>query len=347
MILLLKGVTPLSLNDLWFLLIAVLFTGFFFLEGFDFGVGMATGLVPRNDQQKRLMINTIGPFWDANEVWLITAAGAMFAAFPHFYATMFSGYYLVFVFILLGLILRGVSFEFRGKAEGKWWTGTWDACILIGSFLPPMLFGMAFAALVKGVPIQQNMDLKAGFSDVFNGYTVWIGLTVVGMCLMHGLTFISLRTIGEVRDRARVIASKFLPVLGILLAGMVVWTYFATDLFARRGPFMYAAVAVGIVAYVLTWYFLKQRREGWAFGMTGAVILLTFVSLFVGLFPRFMVSSINSAFDLTIYNASSSHYTLKAMTIVAATLLPFVLAYQAWSYFVFHKRLSEKDHLEY
>lgn len=336
----------LSLNELWFVLIAVLFTGFFFLEGFDFGVGMATKLLPRSDKEQRIVINTIGPFWDANEVWLITAAGAMFAAFPHWYATMFSGYYVLFTFILLSLIGRGVAFEFRGKVDGKAWRKIWDAAIFIGSFVPPLLFGMLFASLIKGVPIHQNMEMSAGFSDIVNGYTIWGGLTVVGLCLLHGLNFLSLRTMGELRTRARVLAGKLLPVLAVLLAGLAVWTYAATDLFERRGALLIMAVILGAIAAVLTGLFLKRGREGWAFGMTGTLIVLTFASLFIGLSPRLMVSSLNSAYDLTLQNAASGAYTLQAMTIVAAVILPFVLAYQAWSYFVFHKRITEKD-LEY
>ncbi|SFE24107.1 cytochrome d ubiquinol oxidase subunit II [Paenibacillus algorifonticola] len=336
-----------SLSDLWFLLIAVLFTGFFFLEGFDFGVGMATGLLSRNDMQKRVLINTIGPFWDANEVWLITAAGAMFAAFPHWYATMFSGYYVLFTLILIALIFRGVAFEFRGKVDHSWWRKTWDVAILFGSSVPPLLFGVMFAGLIKGMPIGEDMEMRSGFTDVVNGYSLWAGITIVGLCLLHGLTFISLRTMGELRERSRHMAAKFLPVQAVLLAVLVVWTYFVTDLFERRGGLLLVFVMIGVLAVLLAGLFLKWRREGWAFCMTGLLILLTFGSFFVGLFPRFMISSINTAFDLTLYNAASSAYTLKAMTIVAATLLPLVLAYQAWSYFVFHKRVSEKEHLEY
>ncbi|MGG4146849.1 cytochrome d ubiquinol oxidase subunit II [Paenibacillus algorifonticola] len=336
-----------SLSDLWFLLIAVLFTGFFFLEGFDFGVGMATGLLSRNDRQKRVLINTIGPFWDANEVWLITAAGAMFAAFPHWYATMFSGYYVLFTLILIALIVRGVAFEFRGKVDHSWWRKTWDIAILIGSSVPPLLFGVMFAGLIKGLPIGQDMEMRSGFADVVNSYSLWAGITIVGLCLLHGLTFISLRTMGELRERSRHMAAKFLPVQAVLLAVLVVWTYSVTDLFERRGGLLLVFVMIGVLAVLLAGWFLKRGQEGRAFCMSGLLILLTFGSFFVGLFPRFMVSSIHTAYDLTLYNAASSAYTLKAMTIVAAALLPLVLAYQAWSYFVFHKRVSEKEHLEY
>ncbi|NHN28876.1 cytochrome d ubiquinol oxidase subunit II [Paenibacillus agricola] len=335
------------LNEVWFVLIAVLFTGFFFLEGFDFGVGMATRLLPHTDGERRVLINTIGPFWDANEVWLITAAGAMFAAFPHWYATMFSGYYVLLSFILLALIFRGVAFEFRGKVDKQAWRGIWDTGIFIGSCAPPLLFGMLFASMVKGVPIGPDMEMVAGFSDIVNGYSIWGGVTVVGLCLLHGLTFISLRTVGEIRMRARRLALKLLPVQMGLLVVFTIWTYAATDLFEHRQVFLIISALLGSIVCILAGYFMRKGREGWAFTMTGSLIVLTFSSLFIGLSPRLMVSSIDSAFNLTLQNAASSPYTLQVMTVVAAVLLPFVLAYQVWSYFVFHKRVTEKDHLEY
>lgn len=336
-----------SLNELWFVLVAVLFTGFFFLEGFDFGVGMAVPRLSQGEQERRILINTIGPFWDANEVWLITAAGAMFAAFPHWYATMFSGYYTLLTLILLGLILRGVAFEFRGKVDSQRWRRMWDAAIWIGSSLPPMVLGMAFAALFMGVPIDQNMEMSAGFSDLVNGYTLLAGVTVVGLCWLHGLVFLTLRTTGDLRERARKRALRWLPWQAVLLAGFTAWTAAATDMIERRMGWLIVAVVLGALAVVLAYRFLRQGREGWGFAMTGLLIVVSIATLFIGLFPRLMVSSIDASYALTVYNASSGDYTLRAMTIVAVALLPFVLAYQAWSYFVFHKRITTKDHLEY
>lgn len=336
-----------SLHDLWFLLIAVLFAGFFFLEGFDFGVGMATRLIANNDHERRILINTIGPFWDANEVWLITAAGAMFAAFPHWYSTLFSGYYIVLTLILLALIVRGVAFEFRSKVDSLRWRTIWDAAVVIGSLFPPLLFGIMFASLIKGMPIDQNMQMNAQFTDVINGFSIWGGVTVTGLCLLHGLTFISLRTTGALRDRSRRMAMRILPVQALLMAVFVVWTANATDLFTRLPAWSYAVIGIGALATLLTGYFLSKKKEGWAFGMTGATILASAATVFIGLFPRVMISSIDSRFDLTVANASSSPYTLKAMTIVAVCLLPFVLGYQIWSYYVFRKRIQTHDHLEY
>jgi cytochrome d ubiquinol oxidase subunit II len=336
-----------ELNELWFILVAVLFVGFFFLEGFDFGVGMSTKLLARTDGERRVLINSIGPFWDANEVWLITAGGAMFAAFPEWYATLFSGYYTPFVFLLLALIARGVSFEFRGKVGDKRWTSTWDMSIFLGSLLPPLLFGVVFAGLIKGLPIGADKEMRAGLFDMVNGYTLLGGVTVVMLCLVHGLMFTTLRTTGDLQARARALAWKLLIPLFILLAGFITLTVFMTDLFEVRALPLTIAGVLGAVAFVLAAWFIKLKKDTWAFGMTGAVIILSFASIFIGLFPRVMVSSIDAAYSLTIHNAASGNYSLKVMSIVALTLLPFVLGYQAWSYFVFHKRVHEKQHLEY
>ncbi|GAB6991193.1 cytochrome d ubiquinol oxidase subunit II [Paenibacillus pini] len=337
-----------SLNELWFVLVAVLFVGFFFLEGFDFGVGMSTGILAKNDTERRVLINSIGPFWDANEVWLITAGGAMFAAFPNWYATLFSGFYTPLVLLLLALIGRGVAFEFRGKVETPSWKKTWDVVIFIGSLLPPLLLGVVFADLIKGLPIGQDMEMRASFfGDIVNIYSVVGGITVVMLCLVHGLMFTTLRTIGDLQERARKMGKLLLIPLAALLVVFEIMTYFMTDVFEAHGGLMAITVVVIVVALVLAYIFMSKQRDGWAFGMTGAVIALTITSVFIGLFPNVMISSIDTAFNLTITNAASGHYSLKVMTIVAISLLPFVLGYQIWSYFVFHKRVHEKEHLEY
>lgn len=336
-----------SLNELWFVLVAILFIGFFFLEGFDFGVGMATALIGKDDQQRRVLINSIGPFWDANEVWLLTAGGAMFAAFPNWYATLFSGFYTPLVFVLLALIGRGVAFEFRSKVGGERWRSTWDKIILFGSVLPPFLLGVVFSGLMKGLPIDQNMEMRAGLFDMVNVYSVIGGLTVVALCLVHGLMFATLRTVGDLQERARSKAQSLLVPLAVLLVAFMGMTYFLTDVFQVRGGILSFVAVLGVVAFLLSGYFISVKRDGWAFGMTGTVIALSIASVFIGLFPRVMISSIDSAFNLTVYNASSGPYSLKVMTIVALSLLPFVLGYQAWSYFVFHRRVNEKGHLEY
>lgn len=342
-----KEAIKLSLHDLWFVLIAVLFAGFFFLEGFDFGVGMSTRWLAKGNMERRVLINTIGPFWDANEVWLITAAGAMFAAFPHWYSTMFSGYYVPLTLILLALIGRAAAFEFRGKAENERWRRAWDFVVFAGSLAPPFLFGMMFASLAKGMPIGDNMNMQAAFGDWVNGFTLWSGLTVTGLCLLHGLAFLALRTTGELRERARKKALKTLPWIALMLTVLAGWALLTTDLFEGRLLLWSLAVAIGLSAAILAGYFLYRKKEGWAFAMTGLLILVPVATFFTSLFPRVMISSFGSAYDLTVSNAASSPYTLKAMTIVAVALLPFVLAYQAWSYYVFRKRVSARDHLEY
>lgn len=337
----------LSLSELWFILVAVLFIGFFFLEGFDFGVGMATRFLARSDGERRVLINTIGPFWDANEVWLLTAGGAMFAAFPHWYATLFSGFYTPLVFLLLVLIGRGVAFEFRSKLARPQWQTTWDWVIFAGSFLPPFLFGVVFAGLIKGLPIDHHMEMNAGLFDIVNVYSVVGGIAVTALCLVHGLMFTTLKTQGELQERARKLAKTLLLPLAAILLTFGIMTYAMTDLFQVRGGVLIAVACLGVVAFVLAGLFISRQKDGWAFGMTGTVIVLSVAAIFIGLFPRVIVSSIDSAFDLTVYNAASGPYSLKVMTIVALTLLPFVLGYQIWSYYVFRKRVHEKGHLEY
>ncbi|WP_040208495.1 cytochrome d ubiquinol oxidase subunit II [Neobacillus jeddahensis] len=336
-----------ELSELWFVLIAVVFIGFFFLEGFDFGVGMATRFLARGQTERTVMVNTIGPFWDANEVWLLTGGGAIFAAFPHWYATMFSGYYIPLLAVLLCLIGRGVSFEFRRKVDNPKWTKIWDWVIFFGSLLPPFLLGVLFTSMLKGMPIQDDMNMRAGFTDFINVYSLWGGLTVTLLCFLHGLYFLSLKTVDDIRKRASQLAKKVIvAVLGALVV-LVVLSYFMTDIFEVRLIPEIALVVLIVLAYGLSWYFNTKQREGLAFTMSGLGLAATISAIFVGLFPRVMISSISKAFDLTVYNASSGAYSLKIMTIVALTVLPFVLGYTIWSYYVFRKRVSEKEHLTY
>lgn len=332
-----------ELSELWFILVAVLFLGFFFLEGFDFGVGMAVRTLAKNDLERRMLINTIGPFWDANEVWLLTAGGAIFAAFPHWYATMFSGYYVPFVVVLLALIGRGVAFEFRGKVNELKWTKTWDWVIFFGSLLPPFLFGVLFASLFKGMPIDETMTLQGTFSDYVNVYTVVGGVTVTLLCYLHGLMFTMLKTVGELRERARVAAQKLMIPVLVALVAFVGLSYVYTDLFTYRPIVTVPMLAAVVGCYVLAIFFLAKKKDGSAFVMSGLGIILTVATIFAGLFPRVMISSIDTAYNLTVYNAASGAYSLKIMTIVSLTLLPFVLGYQIWSYYVFRKRVDGKD----
>ncbi|MFS0781800.1 cytochrome d ubiquinol oxidase subunit II [Bacillus sp. 1P06AnD] len=336
-----------TLNELWFVLVAVLFVGFFFLEGFDFGVGMLTRLLGRNEKERDQLINTIGPFWDANEVWLITAGGALFAAFPHWYATMFSGYYIPFVFFLLALIARGVGIEYTHHALSAKWKNMWQWLVFFGSFLAPFLLGVLFTSLLRGMPIDETMTLYGGFTDYVNVYSVVGGLAVVLLSLVHGLTFVGLRTEGSIHDRAISLLNK---VYIVLFAGLVLFailTYTSTDLFDVRPVATPVFLVVIVLSALFGLIFANKRKEGWAFGMSGLTIIATVAMLFVGLFPRVMISSIDPAFNLTIENAASGHYTLSLMTKIAFTLLPFVLGYQIWSYYVFRKRISDKETVNY
>lgn len=333
-----------ELTIIWFILVGVLFTGFFFLEGFDYGVGMLLPFLGKNDVERRIIINTIGPVWDGNEVWMITAGGALFAAFPHVYATMFSGFYLALFLMLMALIVRAVAFEFRSKDESKGWRSTWDWMIFFGSAVPALLWGVAVTNLIKGVPINAKMQYVGTFFDLLSPYTLVGGVAFLLVFLFHGSLFLTLRVEGELIERARSAGTKIGILAAVAFLAMVGLTYTNTDLFksSLATVALLGAVVVFVVSYALIW----ARKFGLAFAMNGLAIVFTTVAFFSGLFPRIMVSSLNSAWNLTIYNASSSAYTLKIMTFAAVILVPVVLAYQGWTYWVFRKRVSPK-HLEY
>ena len=336
-----------TLNTLWFILIGVLFTGFFFLEGFDYGVGILLPFLGKKDDERRMIINTIGPFWDANEVWLLTAGGAMFAAFPHWYATLFSGFYLALVLMLLGLIVRGVGFEFRSKDRNPRWRAFWDWMIFGGSALPAFLWGVALANLARGVPIDSGMHYVGGFFNLLNPYALLGGVVALALFSLHGALFLTLRTTDTLLARARATAGRlWLPAV-VLAVGLAAATFVATDLFAASGVLPIISAALAALAVLAAGWLLQKERIGWAFGMTGLTIALSVITLFRGLYPRVMISTLNPAWSLTITNASSSPYTLRVMTIVALIFVPIVLAYQAWNYWVFRARVSGKQALKY
>ena len=336
-----------DLNALWFVLITVLFIGFFFLEGFDYGVGMLLPFLGKNDAERRVIINTIGPVWDGNEVWMLTAGGAIFAAFPHVYATMFSGFYLALVLLLLALILRGVSFEFRSKDESAGWRNGWDWSIFFGSAIPALLWGVASANLLHGVPIDANKDYVGTFFTLLNPYGLAGGVTFVVLFLLHGAVFLSLKTDGEIRTRAREVGLKIWTITLIVFIVFVAMTVTMTDFMANRGIPGVVLAVIALLCLIMVRPFLAKGSEGKAFLMTALTVVLTVITLFAGLFPRLMVSSLDPEWSLTIYNASSSPYTLKVMTIVAVLLVPIVLVYQAWTYWMFRKRLTVGSELEY
>ncbi len=331
-----------DLNTLWFILIAILYIGFFVLEGFDFGVTMLLPILGRDDARRRAMLNTIGPHWDANEVWLLTAGGATFAAFPHWYATLFSGFYLALFLLLLALIVRGVAFEFRSQLPNSRWRRVWDACLVVGGFVPALLLGVAFANLVRGVPIDQNMAYVGGFFNLLNPYALVGGVVAVLVFVLHGAIFLSLKTTGGLRTQAEALANRlWLPaVLG--LAAFAVYTYWETDILTKIGVNPGVVPLLAPAALLLAGFFLRRKREGWAFGMTVVTIAATMATFFLILFPRVMVSSLNPEWSLTIYNAAASPYTLRVMTIVALIFVPVVLIYQGWTYWVFRQRIQAR-----
>lgn len=337
----------LSLSELWFLLISVLFVGFFVLEGYDFGVGTVARFLGKDDKEKRTYINTIGPFWDANEVWLLTAGGAMFAAFPHWYATMFSGLYIPLVLMLLALIIRGVSFEFRTKVDNPKWRNTWDWALFLGSALPPLLWGVALTNFMTGLPIDENMEFVGGFLQLLHPFALLGGVMFVLLCIVHGLQFISLRTVGELRERARNLSKILTPVTIVILVLFAGIGVVKTDIFTNHGTIWLIVPVLSVVALIVAYVLNNKGRDGWAFTATSLSIVTLVASVFAGMFPRVLISSISSANDITLYMASSGDYTLKLMTIVTVALLPIVLGYTVWSYYVFRKRVSKEDKLTY
>lgn len=331
-----------DLNTIWFILIAVLYIGFFVLEGFDLGVGMLLPFIAKNDTDRRVVINTIGPHWDGNEVWLLTAGGATFAAFPMWYATLFSGFYLPLFLLLAALILRGVAFEFRSKDQNPKWRAFWDWSIFTGSLLTTLLLGVAFANLVRGVPIDADMNYVGGFFNLLNPYALLGGIATIAIFLLHGAIFLSMKAAGAVEEKARFAAKRlWLPVVAIMLA-LLIATYLATDIMNQLGIDPGLVPLIGMIAILLVGYFLRKNLNGWAFAMTSVGIAFAIVTMFQIMYPRVMISSLNPAWSLTIYNASSTSYTLTVMTIVAIIFVPIVLIYQGWSYWVFRKRVEGK-----
>ncbi|GCE47981.1 cytochrome d ubiquinol oxidase subunit II [Thermosporothrix hazakensis] len=329
-----------DLHILWFILIAVLFAGFFMLEGFDYGVGILLPFLGKTDEERRVVINSIGPFWDANEVWLIVAGGAMFAAFPHWYATLFSGFYIALFLILVALILRGVAFEFRSKHETNRWRRFWDAMIFVGSIVPSFLWGVAIAHFIAGAPINEKMQYTGTIWDQLSPFALLTGCAFVIMFALHGAIFLSLKTEAPIMERARRAARRlWLPAV-VLAAVFVVGSYLSSNAFQRLDAIRVGVLVISALAILSTGLLLLTKREGWAFTMSCVTILLTAVVIASGMFPNVMISTLNPAWNLTIYNASSSSYTLQIISWVSLSALPFVLLYQAWNYWVFRKRVG-------
>jgi cytochrome d ubiquinol oxidase subunit II len=333
-----------TLEILWFCLLAFFWTGYFVLEGFDFGVGMLLPVLGRSESDRKTMFGTIGPIWDGNEVWLVIAGAATFAAFPVWYATMFSGFYLALLLILAFLIVRVLSFEWRGKAESPRWRAVWAGLNTIGSVGAPFLWGIALASLLHGVPIASDQTFAGDFGDLFSVYSVLAGVAVCLLFALHGAVFLTLRTLGELRERARHVASRLAPAAAVVGAGFLVWTLVVASDVNDKGVFPgIVPVVVAGVAVVAAVVLVRAGNERWAFLATATTIGAVVVTLFVSLYPRVMVSDPEFGNSLTVENAASSHYSLVVMTVVAAVLLPVVLLYQAWTYHVFRARLGGED----
>ncbi|MGZ4318773.1 MAG: cytochrome d ubiquinol oxidase subunit II [Gaiellaceae bacterium] len=330
-----------NLQNLWFVLIVVLWSGYFLLEGFDFGVGMLLPFLPRDEEERGEMFETIGPVWDGNEVWLVTAGGATFAAFPAWYATMFSGLYIALLAVLFFLIIRVISFEWRSKSTSLRWRKVWLWANAVGSFGASLIWGVGLANLLYGLPIDSSGDYTGTFWDLFNGYTVLGGLAVVAIFAFHGATFLTLRTTGDLLGRAEK-ASKQLSVLAAVLGAifLILTVVVAVN---RNDKSVFPPVlpaAIGIAALVLAVAFVYTRRWTWAFTMTGLGAIAVVVTLFTSLYPRVMVSSTDFANSLTVSGTASQHYTLQVMSIVALIFVPLVLLYQGWTYHVFRARVG-------
>jgi cytochrome bd ubiquinol oxidase subunit II len=330
------------LSDLWFLVVAVLWAGYFVLEGFDFGVGILLPFLGRSaDIDRRVMINTIGPVWDGNEVWLLTAGGATFAAFPAWYAAMFSAFYLPLLLVLVALIIRGVAFEYRGKRDSDRWRAGWDACIFLGSLVPALLWGVAFGNVLRGIPVNAAGHFTGNFFTFLNPYALLGGLTTLTLFTLHGALFLALKTTGDLRARANRTAGYVGVVAIVFGAGFLSWTEEAYRAATTSGEAIASVVLAALAAVALIAAVLSNRagREGAAFAANAVTILAATAALFTALYPNVLPSTISPAFSLTTANAASEARTLAVMTVVACIFLPFVLAYQAWTYWVFRKRV--------
>ncbi|MGH8956763.1 MAG: cytochrome d ubiquinol oxidase subunit II [Microbacterium sp.] len=329
---------------MWFWIVAFLFVGYFVLDGFDFGVGMSLPFLGKNDVSRRQVINTIGPIWDLNETWVIVAGACLFASFPEWYATLFSGFYLPLLLILLALILRGVSFEYRHQRESAQWKRGFDRMIVIGSAVPALLWGVAFGNIVQGVAIDENHIYVGGFFALLNPYSLLVGITTLLLFFLHGVLFVSLKTDGQVHADARRLVKLAAGPTVLAAAGTVLWTIgIAWD---RESPLMLMVIGCGLVAalaLIASVLFSMRGRDGRAFTAGAVTVASAVVMLFAALFPYVMPSTIDPAFSLTIENASSTPYTLTIMSWTALIALPLVLAYQTWTYWIFRKRVTRSS----
>ncbi|NMR30169.1 cytochrome d ubiquinol oxidase subunit II [Crystallibacter degradans] len=324
-----------TLPTLWFIIIAFFWTGYLFLEGFDLGVGMLMRGFARNNTERRVLLNTVGPVWDGNEVWLVTAGAATFAAFPHWYASLFSALYLPLVFVLLALIFRAVAFEYRGKMDSDRWRNAWDWAIVLGSLVAAFGVGAMLALTTTGLPLNENGDRVGGPFAWFNGYAVLGGLAVVFFCIVHAAAFLALKTDGDIRTRARKLLLRWLPVALLPLA---LWA--VAVVVAGGKSVTYVTLLLAVLGAAFAWMMARRERDGWSFGGLGVFLLAGTATIFTAVFPNVLPSTIDSAYNLTVTSASSSEYTLGVMSVIAAFGIPAVLVYQGYTYWVFRKRVS-------
>ena len=329
-----------DLNTLWFILVTVLFIGFFFLEGFDYGVGILMPFLSKKDNERRAVINTIGPHWDGNEVWMITAGGAMFASFPHVYATLFSGFYLALVLMLVALILRGVAFEYRSLRDDAAWRNRWDWAIFTGSLLPALLWGVTVGNLMRGFAIDADMNYWGGLIPLLNPYSILAGLVFVTLFTTHGANFLALKLEGDLAERAKKFGFQAWIAATVLTVLFVIWSFFETDTLTKSGINGLIPALLAAAALLLAGFYAKKGADMLAFIMGSLTVVFATVMVFTGLFPRILISSLDAAYSLNIYNAAASPYSLKVMSIVAAIFIPIVLIYQILTYKVFSKRIK-------
>ena len=325
-----------SLADLWFVIVAIFWVGFFVLEGFDFGVGMLHSFIGRNDLERRVLVNTIGPVWDGNEVWLIVGGAAIFAAFPGWYATWFSSLYLAVVILLAALMARGVSFEYQRKFDDPRWRSSWRWALTIGSALIPFLLGVALGDLLHGLPINSPHNFTGNFFDLLTPFGLWCGLTLLVLSLLMGATYLTLKTTGEIHDRAQKASAAIGGVAILVTFGFMTWVHVGLGTGFVPKPIE----ALGLFAVIAAAWAAQAKAEGWAFTAAAIGIAGTVGTIFSELYPRVMISSTNAAYNLTISNTASPGYSLRVMTVVAVVFFPIVLCYQIWGYYTFRKRLS-------
>lgn len=334
-----------NLADLWFWLIALTFTLYFFLEGFDFGVDILRPLLARREAEERALTGTIGPFWDGNEVWVIAAAGVMFSTFPRWYGALFSGMYPIFVVILLCLLLRGVSFEYRNQVASQRWRDVWDWLSFFGSLIPAFLWGLVMANLLRGLPINGRGETLGGIAELFNGFALVGGLATLLLFMLHGAAFLLLRLHKdtELYVRARKAALFWGALATAAVLAFVVLGYVTTGLFDNFGVFPWIFPLAAFFTLISIWYGLTRHLDGLAFLMSGLTVVFSTITIFLGLYPKVLPSTLSAAFDLTVKNSAAQPYTLYLMTWVGAIFLPLIIGYQIWNYFVFRQRVRPEE----